>query len=370
MVVHPRSGKSPEVLVKILITVIEKTPRGGATMEDLKEAYREVKDAVPADKTIYRNLRRLNELFSPQIVEREKEEGKESKEGGPSKALKQKDLAICSKSDGFGKTRYIYTGKKLVSKYDSNQALLIVLGLYSQQRSILKDHFEKVMASIMAEVLYSQKGGTSFFTELEDHIHVSGSGTADSRKLLRKIAEIVRAIDDCKVVKIDYVRTYDGERRTREVEPYGLVCRYGNWYLYGLCREHNQMRIYLLDQVQWLKVVESSTFKRPAAFALKDVFGSSWGIMLLDEEQKAKVEIVRLRVKKGIAERFKAVCFHDSQETKCLSDGEAEVCFKVAGAGEMIPWLVSWGSLIEVLEPQWLREQLLEFVQKIDKIYS
>jgi hypothetical protein len=174
--VHPRSGKSPEVLVKILITIIEKTPRGGATMEDLKEAYRDVKDAVPADKTIYRNLRRLNELFNPLVFDEDEEAGKNNKEGGPSRALKQNGLAICSKRDRIGKTRYIYTGKKMVSHYESNQALLIILGLYSQQRSILKDHFQKVMTSIMAEVLYRQKGGEHFFTEIEDHIHVSGPG--------------------------------------------------------------------------------------------------------------------------------------------------------------------------------------------------
>ena len=49
------------------------------------------------------------------------------------------------------------------------------------------------------------------------------------------------------------------------------------------------------------------------------------------------METVRLRVKKGIAERFKAVSFHDSQQVKCLPHDEAEVCFEVSGAGEMIP---------------------------------
>ncbi len=71
-------------------------------------------------------------------------------------------------------------------------------------------------------------------------------------------------------------------------------------------------------QIQWLKVMESSSFKRPAAIKMKEVFGSAWGIMVVDDAQNAKVESVRLRVKKGIAERFKTVSFHDSQQVKCL----------------------------------------------------
>ncbi len=370
MAVHPRTGKSPEVLVKMMITVIEKTPHGGATMEDLKEAYCDVKDTQPDDRTIYRNIRRINELFNPHAYTAASQKTKQGKKTTRSKAENPKALTISSKSDGAGVTRYHYTGKKLRSKYESNQMLLIILGLYSQQRSILKGHFEKVMSSIMADVLHRQKDGENFFAEIEEHVHVSGQGSVDSKKLVRKIAEIIRAIDECKVVQIDYVRTYDGARRTRKVEPYGLVCRHGNWYLYGLCREHQKNRIYLLDQVEWLKVVENSTFKRPAAFKMKEVFGSAWGIMVMDDATKAKVETVRLRVKKGIAERFKAVSFHDSQQVKPFADGEAEVCFKVAGAGEMIPWLVSWGGTVEVLEPQWLKDQLIAYVHEIANVYK
>ena len=55
---------------------------------------------------------------------------------------------------------------------------------------------------------------------------------------------------------------------------------------------------------------------------------------------------------------------------KCLPQDEAEVCFKVAGAGEMIPWLVSWGGTVEVLEPRWLKDQLIAYVQEIVRVYQ
>ena len=54
MALYPRTGTLPETLVKILITVIEKTPSGGATLEELQDAYAEINDRHPSVRTIYR----------------------------------------------------------------------------------------------------------------------------------------------------------------------------------------------------------------------------------------------------------------------------------------------------------------------------
>ena len=61
----PKTGDHPEAMVNILVTVIEKTPGGGATLDDLKKAYIDVKDQQPCDKTISRIVRRINLLFDP-----------------------------------------------------------------------------------------------------------------------------------------------------------------------------------------------------------------------------------------------------------------------------------------------------------------
>lgn len=358
MAVYPRTGRSPEALVKILVTVIEKSPYGGATLDDIREAYLEAKEVSkpPADKTLYRNIRRINELFNPHAYD----EGFQNESTNSRNALSR---MIYSSREKSGKMRYLYGGKSLTSNIESEQILTLLLSLYSQQKGLLKDHFEKVIGLLLVEVMNKKDGSPSFFMEIEDHIHVSGQGSREPKKLLRRISEIIRAIENCKLVKIDYLRTYDGVTRTRMVEPYGLVCRHGSWYLVGLCCNQQKRRIYKLDHVRRLKVEENSTFKRPAGLSMTGIFKDAWGIWNIDDEQKAVVETVRLRVKKGLAERFKAVSFHDSQRINTLPNGEAEVIYKVSGAGEMIPWLSSWGPSLVVLEPQWLKKQLLQYLQ-------
>ncbi|MBS4023305.1 MAG: WYL domain-containing protein [Dethiobacter sp.] len=52
-----------------------------------------------------------------------------------------------------------------------------------------------------------------------------------------------------------------------------------------------------------------------------------------------------------------------------MPDGSLEVSFLLSGAQEMIPWLMTWGSTIEPLEPQWLRQALAEQLAKALEIY-
>ncbi len=125
----------------------------------------------------------------------------------------------------------------------------------------------------------------------------------------------------------------------------------------------------MLDHTIRLEVVEASTFKWPEGFSLHDYYGSAWGVRTPDDEQGHIKETVRLKIAKGIAERFRLVSFHDSQQTEMLPDGGAMVTFTVKGASEMIPWLMSWGAAVEVLEPQWLRDTFISNVEEVLGIY-
>ena len=138
----------------------------------------------------------------------------------------------------------------------------------------------------------------------------------------------------------------------------------------GLCRRQQGKRIYLLDQMKRLEVVENSVFKRPSGLSMRSIFSNAWGIWNLDDKDLSKLETVRLKAKKGVAERFNAVTFHDSQKVKMLPDDEAEVTFEVSGAGEMIPWIMSWGPTLEVLEPAWLKDELKGNLQNTLQVYN
>lgn len=371
MVNYPLRGDFPEALVKILLTIMEKTASGGATFEELKEAYRDTRDRDPSDRTIYRAIRRLNLVLDPLAYGETPEPGEEDEADDSAGEEEYQTFPPLIQARRIkGKTRYSYSGDFPVSTVDANQALLMTLSLYTQQKGLLKGHFEAVIRALFCDLLDRESSGLELFGEIKDHIHVSGYGPLDPAKNLRKIREIMRAIRDCKRIRLEYLRSYDGALTLREIEPYGLISRFNNWYLVARCLLKQKNRIFMLEHIKYLEVIETGTFKWPEGFSVHDVYGNAWGVWTVDGEKPLPVETVRLRVTRGLAERFQMVSFHDSQQVKLLPGGEAEVTFRVSGAEEMVPWLMSWGASVEVLEPQWLKESLAGSLRQALQKYS
>ncbi|MBS7661846.1 YafY family transcriptional regulator [Pseudomonas lalucatii] len=65
-------------------------------------------------------------------------------------------------------------------------------------------------------------------------------------------------------VRLSY-RSDRGEVSQREVDPYGLVYRWGLWYMSGLCHLRQGLRSFRLDRVQAVQPLEQR-FARPAEF--------------------------------------------------------------------------------------------------------
>ena len=65
---YARSGDHPETMLKVFWLLSEKAPDGGATMDDLLEAYAEVKGNEPNERTIRRIIDRINLLFDPEAT--------------------------------------------------------------------------------------------------------------------------------------------------------------------------------------------------------------------------------------------------------------------------------------------------------------
>ncbi len=352
-----RTRDYPEALIKILFKVIDRTPYGGATLDELLEAYRDARDRVPHRKTIQRAVKRINQLFDPLAYCAEAEEGHHLP--APPRAIEQvRDR---------GRIRYRFTRDLQERQIDPSLAFLMALSLYPQQRGLLGSQFEVVMKLVFEEVLGRLANVCDLYNDIRKYIYVTGPEPLAPQKSFNTIKKVLQAIRQQKRLKIDYCRTYDGELTVREVEPYGIICRFNNWYLTGRCTDKNQRRIFLLSQIRRITLVENSTCRIPDGFSLHDDYCHNWGIWT--EEEAAPPQPVILWVGKGPAERFRTYRFHDSQKIRELPGGSLEVSFLVSGMREMLPWLMSWGDAIRVLAPEELRQALCEQLERALGVY-
>ncbi len=146
----------------------------------------------------------------------------------------------------------------------------------------------------------------------------------------------------------------------RVIEPYGLLNRFNNYYLTGYCLSSKANRIFHVVHIRDLQVIEDSSYKMPPSYSLKKSYSQAWATWT--QEGGSRLETVRIWVCCGTAERFRAIKFHDSQTITELGSGEIEATFLLTGANEMVPWIVSWGPDIKVLEPLWLRDKITSYL--------
>lgn len=351
--------RHPEAMLSVLLKIVEKTPSGGASKQDLIDAYGKEKDNTPSEKSIQRLVRRLNEFYNPGST------AKENDVDEPCGFVEPAVKAVGKKEN----RRYLFT-RELVpgQQLDPSQAILLALSLYPQQRHMVAEQFQKIMKLVFDHALETVKECYCLQDDVEKFVYVSGYSQDKMKQNNNWVSQILQAIRRRKRVRMNYTRAYDGETtKGREVEPYGLLCRHGVWYLVGFCHDARARRIFRVDLIERLSLVENSDYEIPAEFSLREVYGSSWGTWTTKDAKPA--ETIRLKVEPGMAKKFAVTNYHDSQKVMPQADGSAEVTFQVVNAGEMIPWLMTWGPTVEVIEPQWLRKDVAQNAQSIVEIY-
>ena len=349
----PNSERQPEAMLSVLLAIIEKTSTGGASKSDLALAYEQVKGSYPSDKTIQRLVRRLNEFFDPAYTAGKPVAGE---------AMVKPAITVQGKND---MRRYHFSRQLTVqNRIDSSQAILMALSVYPQQRQMLAEQFEKILKMVFDHALDTVKEWYGLQNQVDQYVYVSGFSPSTMTKNNNVVSQVLRAIRNGKRIRMDYTRLYDGlSVKRREVEPYGLLCRHGVWYVVGLCCEERERRVFRVDLMENLRIVENSTYKIPADFSLKKVYGATWGVWT--KQETGPLEKVRLKVNPGMAKKFSTTTFHESQQVISQSDGSAEVTFQIVNASEMLPWLMTWGATVKVLEPQWMQQKLADNAQRI-----
>jgi len=167
-------------------------------------------------------------------------------------------------------------------------------------------------------------------------------------------AELTKAIKDKRTVEVKYYSASRNETTKRKLDPYHLRHAMGTWYLIALCHLRQDVRTFIVSNIKEIKILEEKSVI-PRGFSIEKFLADSWGIF----EGGPVVKVV-LRFKPAVAQWVAERKWHASQKTVENKDGSVTMSFKVAGTGEIKPWIMSFGSKVRVMEPKGLREEIRE----------
>lgn len=147
----------------------------------------------------------------------------------------------------------------------------------------------------------------------------------------------------------------------RRVEPHGLVCKAGVWYLVAYCRKRRDFRTFRVDRIRAVEVREETTTPRPD-FDLE----TYWERARRSFEQQSMPFVLTLLVSAGALPNIRS----EGQILEHRPDGSAVVRVNLESAPAAIQYALWVGPGATVLDPPEVAEGVKEAARRIARLYE
>lgn len=172
--------------------------------------------------------------------------------------------------------------------------------------------------------------------------------------LSEKVERIHGAIEGCRAIGFRY--SAPGGDSLREVEPAHLVFQWASWYVWGWCRTRRDTRLFKLNRMSDLKVLDPF---EPRELPLPDLASE-------------RVFPDRFILKARIAPEHRWRVVEEYGEGFFTADADGWLLFEkgFSDKEQVLTWILSFRDGAELLEPEELRSELLDAGRKIVRRYS
>lgn len=180
------------------------------------------------------------------------------------------------------------------------------------------------------------------------------------------LAPIVNAMRDGKAINLTYQSFNRSEPRTFLAHPYCLKLFRQRWYMLALSEGYEEPRIYALDRVYG---VEESDQKLEVSegFNAQEFFSNYFGIIVGTD---CKPSTVELRVTNDQVKYFESLPLHSSQE-KIDSDEDYTIFqYHLVPTFDFKQEILSRGPAVEVLMPEWFRNEVASDIKEMAGLYD
>lgn len=177
---------------------------------------------------------------------------------------------------------------------------------------------------------------------------------------------IMQSMRQDNVMEITHQGFGKSHSSTFQVEPYHLKVYNRRWYLIGRSVYSDEIRTYALDRILSATITDIK-FKLPKSFDIDKYFEGCVGI-IADRD----IDIERVVIKAyGWARKYLATLpIHDSQCEIASDDKSTTFEMVVRPTYDFLQMLLQQTDQIEVIEPQWVKDEICRFAGNILSYYK
>ncbi len=173
---------------------------------------------------------------------------------------------------------------------------------------------------------------------------------------------LAEAMEGRRIVDMKYYSAGRNVTTRRKIEPYHLRLVDGAWYCIGFCQERQEVRTFAMDRILSLAITDEE-FEIPETFSIEEYLGDSWVI------ERGTPRRISIEFDSSQVPYLREKQWHHSQEINTLSDGGFRMTVTTGSLGEIMRWVLSFGSHAKVIEPEDLRQQIAEELDRARRNY-
>lgn len=233
------------------------------------------------------------------------------------------------------------------------QALLTarqVLG--NVQPGLLEGELESLQSRITA--LLRQKGVEAEEGDSRIHIQSAASRAVPARMFQDVLAALIKR----QRLHIRYHGRRKDQVSERSVSPQRLTQYRNSWYLDAWCHDSDGLRSFALERVREQRLL-SDAAKEVSEQDLATHFDRSYGIFSGPAEHEAKLRFTQ-EMSRWVADEV----WHPDQKGSFDAEGRWLLTLPFSSARELVMDILRYGSDVEVLAPDFLRDIVLEVAQR------
>lgn len=239
--------------------------------------------------------------------------------------------------DGYRMERTLFTTKEMQD---------ILAGLRSLDSVNGTNRYLQLMEKLSADSSDFMTGNQSVLIDLSSWYQ---------NALASKI-EIIRDAIDCKRDLTFAYYSPRGESK-RQIEPYYLIFKWANWYVWGWCSMRQDFRLFKLNRMEELALGETTFEGRHCPLPdLSDNKVFSGGIeiqALFQPEYKWK-----------LIEEYGPYCYTEQEDGRLLFQSH------FTNRDYLITWLFSFRDGVELVSPEEIRTEIKTVIERMRAIYE
>jgi len=236
------------------------------------------------------------------------------------------------------------------------------MGLHPTKYSNANTHLNNAILKLENTVAHNY---TEDIQKAKERFHFDPDSWWDSTISLPYLDTLRKALLQSKKVELTYTSSSMGNHhtKTRIVRPYGLVVKNSKWYLVAFCESKQDLRVFKCDRISEALKLED-TFLIPPDFNL-ECFWREWIVNFKQILSDVPFYPVTLRLLSITKEKLsKMDIIQQSQPSK-----EDIISVNLYSYDNACKIIVEYGSSIEVLSPEPLRDFVVTNARDIIKLY-